>query len=315
MIDFYNEIGVVIMFDDDSGGMGVLCIEIDFVVGIYCFVMCSFDNLLMIGFVCVGIMLYELLIEGFGMFELINFVGNGGGNGGGLFCNLVCMVVMGVLVIVLKNEIEFWGFIIDEFVGVVIIVESDSVDLFIIFYDFYGDYIIENDDWDGLNLCIELSYVFDFGDYCIVMDVFSDSFVLIIVLVEEYDEEVIMCVMYDCGEVVLFFDGSYLVVGIGVLEICLCKDLNVFEEISWVVFDVNEFGLVLVEVIVIMDGDLYIILFDELGCEIVYNDDYGQGLDFLLIVCVIFGIYLLVVGDLNGFGLKMWMLMECYVFV
>jgi hypothetical protein len=119
--------------------------------------------------------------------------------------------------------------------------------------------------------------------------------------------------MYDRGEAAPPLDGSYPVAGIGVLETRLRKDLNVSEETSWIAFAVNESGLVLVEVIAITDGDPYITLFDELGREIAYNDDYGQGLDSLLTARVTPGTYLLAVGDLNGFGSKMRMLMERYV--
>ena len=313
MIDLYNETGAVIMSDDDSGGMGASRIETDLAAGTYCLAMRSFDNSPMTGFVRVGTMAHEPLTEGFGMSEPTNLAGNGGGNGGGSSCNSARMVAMGVPATASKNETEFWGFTIDEPAGVVITAESDSADPFITLYDPYGDYITENDDWDGLNSRIELSYVLDPGDYCIAMDALSDSFAPITVLVEEYDEEAIMRAMYDRGEAAPPLDGSYPVAGIGVLETRLRKDLNVSEETSWIAFDVNESGLVLVEVIAITDGDPYITLFDELGREIAYNDDYGQGLDSLLTARVTPGTYLLAVGDLNGFGSKMRMLMERYV--
>lgn len=310
MIDLYTASGAVIMSDDDSGGNGASRMEQELAPGTYCLAMRSFDNSPMTGFVRIGAFYHEALTSGFG----------GGSNtggatnlAGGSSCDSARMLSIGMPGIASKEENAFWGFTLNEPAGVVITAESESADPYITLYDPYGDYIAENDDWDGLNSRIEMNWALDPGDYCIEVDALSDSFAPITVTVEEYDEEAIMRAMYDRGEAAPPLDGTYPVSNAGVLETRLRKDLSAGENTSWVAFDVNQAGLVLIEVIAIADGDPFIALFDELGREIAYNDDYGQGLDSLLTARVSPGTYLLSVGNLNGVPAKMRMLMERYV--
>ncbi len=83
---------------------------------------------------------------------------------------------------------------------------------------------------------------------------------------------------------------------------------------TWYSFEVYDGGLVFAEAISVGGaGDPFLVLFDDLGREIAYNDD-NNGLDPLVTGRVTAGTYLLAVGEYGeGAGSPVRMVIERYV--
>jgi len=78
------------------------------------------------------------------------------------------------------------------------------------------------------------------------------------------------------------------------------------DKAAWYSVDVDQTGLLLVEAIdPTGNGDPYLVLFDDLGRQIAYNDDNGQTYDSMVVGRVSPGTYLIAVGQLDGYAPSM----------
>ena len=129
-----------------------------------------------------------------------------------------------------------------------------------------------------------------------------------------YDAEEVQQNLYARGDASPPLDGTYPVEALGELATRLRLDVNTTGDATWYSFKIYEGGLVLVEAIAQGQGDPVLVMYDDLGRQVGYNDDHDGGLDSLLTVRVQPGTYLVAVrqldNDTTGF---VRMLMERYV--
>jgi hypothetical protein len=309
VIDVYDAAGAMVVSDDDSGGDGASRAELTLDAGTYCVAMRSFDAAPMTGFVRVGRYEHEALTTGFS--------DGGYGDGGSTYCDsstLANQLPFGTPMTGTANDAPYWRFTLDTAMPVVITAENSDADPYITLYSNDGGYIDENDDWDGLNSRLELMSPLEAGNYCIALTALSDSTLPITLTVEELDVEAAMRGSYDRAEAAPPLDGSYPVTALGELKTRQRVDLQNSATATWYSFDVYDGGLVLAEAISVNgEGDPYLVLFDDLGRQIAYNDD-TNGLDPLVTARITTGTYLLAVGEYgDGAGSPVRMVIERYV--
>ena len=308
VIDLRDQAGNIILSDDDSGGGGASRAESMLNPGTYCLSMTSYDGSPMTGFVRVGRTDQEALTvgtggggsttttttnnnfgaTGAGCSAISNFLGNGGPIDGTLGQG-------GVSATASVNQVDAWGFSLSSQQTLSILAENPSADPVITLYDSFGNYLAENDDFDGLNSRIDMLGGLAPGDYCIEMRALSDENQPITVSVVGFDAAAALVQQYDNAEVSPPLDGSHPVTSLGLLPNRMRQDITTTSAATWMSFDIDETGLLLIETVSQPGGDPVLYLFDDFGRQIAYNDDSDSGLDSLMIARVNPGTYLVAV--------------------
>lgn len=177
-----------------------------------------------------------------------------------------------------------------------------------------GEIIAENDDFDGLNSRIDLAQPLEAGTYCIGLQALSDPEAPVTVTLSAYDPEQATRALYDRGEIAPPLDGSYPVRDLGPVDGRLVADAQMAPgTATWFSLQVQEAGLLLVEAIATASGDPTLTLFDDVGREIAFNDDYGQNYDSQIAARVFPGTYLVALTDLSDTGPLLRLVAERFV--
>ncbi len=335
-IDLRDEAGTVLLSDDDSGGDGASRAETTLQPGRYCLSLRSYDGSPMTGFVRVGRTEHEALTPGQDTATQPEEPGLAGMNAveptdpmaSGGSCDLSTVTTsLGdgqpldallssgpVTVTVPAAEVPFWGFELSAPTSLSITAENTQADPSITLYDAQGAYLAENDDWDGLNSRIDQAVPLQPGSYCIAVNALSDPSLPIKVSVSAYDAQAAQVGMYERGEASPPLDGSYPVTALGTLATRLRQDVQTTDATTWFSFDVPEGGLVLIEAVTNGQGDPSLVLFDDFGRQVAFNDDNGESYDSLVTTRVVPGTYLVGVRQLGeGTQALTRMLFERYV--
>ena len=297
VIDLLDETGTVIMSDDDSGGNAASRAETFLQPGSYCMSVRSYDGGPMTAFVRVGRTEHDALTEG------LSDTGTSSGASGS--CEeAVPMGALGTEVSASANETPYWSFTLDAPTPITIRATNESADPVLTLYGTSGEYLQENDDFDGLNSQIDMTTPLEPGTYCIGIDALSDSSLPINVSVVEYDEEAALMGLYNRGEAAPPLDGSFPITEMGTLQSRLRQDVKASSDVSWFTVEIEEAGLLVVEAIAAGAGDPWLVVFDDLGRQVGQNDDYGSGLDSLVTGRIQPGTYIIGVkqyDDSQGF--------------
>lgn len=310
VIDLRDADGNIVVSDDDSGGGGASRAETMLTAGTYCLSMTSYDGSPMTGFVRVSRTEQEALTEGtgggttttidpvqtgptgFGCSAVSNYLGNGQPLDGQLTGG-------GVSATASVNQVDAWGFTLSSQTSLSILAENPSADPVITLYDSFGNYLAENDDFDGLNSRIDMIGGLSAGDYCIEMRALSNEDQPITVSVIGYDAASAQAIEYDRGNASPPLDGSHPVTMLGPLPNRLRQDVLTTSDTTWFAFDIDAPGMLLVETVSNNQGDSVLVIFDDFGRQLGYNDDANGSLDSLLAVRVNPGTYLVGVKQLS----------------
>jgi len=306
VIDIRDASGNIIASDDDSGGNGASRYEGYFEAGSYCMSMRSYDGAPMTGFVRVGRLEHEALTDGFITDEpfadpalagcdmaMLTYLGDGTSVDGMLASG-------GVSGTASVDEVPFWGFVLNDYTRLTIRAENESADPYITLYDEFGNYLAENDDYEGLNSQLDTGYELSPGGYCLAMSALTDTSLPITVSMTEYDAQAAMLTMYGTAEASPPLDGSYPVTRLGDLANRLRTDVQTTTDATWFAFDVGRAGLVVIEAVSGDAGDPSLTLFDDLGRFIAFNDDANETFDPMLVARVMPGTYLVAVRQLDN---------------
>lgn len=297
IIDVRNETGEIILSDDDSGGMGASRGEMFLDPGTYCVSMRSYDGAPLTGFVRVGRMEHEPLTQGFTSEPMM----------GGESCtaDTPAMDLSGDVMagdITATNTIDgtpFYRFTLASAAPITLTAENPDADPLLTLYDNDGNLLAENDDFDGLNSRIDMQTALPAGTYCVGLRALSDAFQPVTLTLKGYDAEEVLNSLYARGEASPPMDGSYPVTNLGVIASRIRQDAQVTGDTSWFAVEVEEAGLLLIEAIAQGNGDPVLVLFDDLGREVAYNDDFGGGLDSQVTARVQRGTYMIGVRQLD----------------
>jgi hypothetical protein len=309
VIDIRDASGAIVASDDDSGGNSASRVETILEPGSYCISMRSYDGQPMTGFVRVGRLEHEALTDGFLPVPDVPFpddpfapgacdtammtdIGNGAPIDDMLFTG-------GANVAGSANDTPFWGFTLAAPQAITITADNENADPYITIYDPYGNYLTENDDYNGLNSQIDFTYPLEAGTYCMAMTALTDTSLPINVSITGYDPVAAMMGMYDRAEASPPLDGSYPVENLGALASRLRKDLQTTVDATWFSLDMPEGGLLVVEAITNGLGDPVLVLFDDFGRQVAYNDDNGEGLDSRITARLLPGTYMVAVKQLS----------------
>lgn len=291
VIDLRNADGALVISDDDSGGEGSSRAEVFLDPGTYCIAMRSFDGTPLTGFVRAARFDETPLTPGFG-----------GPTQDTEGCDLsqAQTLVYGTPVTQSYNDAQFYRLQLDTAQAISLTAENEDADPILTLFDADGNWLAENDDFDGLNSRIDMIDPLPAGEYCIALDLYGDEAAPITVTARTYDAQEAQAILYARGDAAPPLDGSYPVTSLGEIATRVREDVNVSSDAAWYAFDVYEGGLMLVEAIAQGDGDPVLIMYDDLGRQVGYNDDNGNGLDSLLTVRVQPGTYLVAVKQLNA---------------
>ncbi len=293
VIDVRDAAGEFVASDDDSGGDAASRAETFLNPGTYCVSMRSFDGTPLTGFVRAGRMDQEPLTAGLG------FSPENGGTG-------ECDPTTAPALTLDQPVSNSWtaqntySLTLDTPMSISLTAENEDADPILTLFDPTGNWLAENDDFDGLNSRIDMSDPLPAGTYCVALDLYGDESVPITVTATEYDAEAALLNLYARGDASPPLDGSYPVQALGELSTRLREDVNVGGDAKWYAFDVYEGGLVLVEAIAQGQGDPVLAMYDDLGRQVGYNDDAGGSLDSLLTVRVQPGTYMVAVSQLDN---------------
>ncbi len=294
VLDVRSAAGEIVASDDDSGGEASSRAESFLTAGTYCVSMRSFDGSPITGFVRAGRMDQEPLTAGLD-FSDPNISGSGQ-------CDLSTAAPLTLDQPVANDWAtqNTYSLRIDTPMSVTLTAENPNADPILTLYDQSGNWLAENDDFDGLNSRIDMVNPLAVGDYCVAVTLYGDESVPITVTAKEYDAAEVQLSLYARGEASPPLDGSYPVEALGELATRLRQDVSVGGDAVWYSFDVFEGGLLLIEAIAQGQGDPVLVMFDDLGRQLGYNDDHDGSLNSLLTVRVQPGTYLVAVRQLDN---------------
>ncbi|AKS47507.1 hypothetical protein SAMN05444287_2839 [Octadecabacter temperatus] len=293
VLDVRNATGEIVASDDDSGGDAASRAETFLAPGTYCASMRSFDGSPITGFVRASRMDQEALTAGFVQQQDNSVTGE---------CNLSVAqpITLGEPVANTWSSQNVYSLRLDAPTSVSFTAENPDADPILTLFDPSGNWLAENDDFDGLNSRIDMAEPLPAGEYCIAVNLYGDENVPITVTAKEYDAQEVLQNLYDSGDASPPLDGSHPIKALGELQTRLREDVNVGGNATWYSFDVFDGGLVLVEAIAQGNGDPVLAMYDDLGRQVGYNDDNGGSLDSLLTVRVQPGTYLVAVRQLDN---------------
>jgi hypothetical protein len=91
------------------------------------------------------------------------------------------------------------------------------------------------------------------------------------------------------------------------------QDVPATEIVTWFTVDIAESSLLVVEAIGAANSDPWLVVYDDLGRQVGVNDDYGDGLDSLVMARVQPGTYIVGVRKYEGGQGFVRLLLERYV--
>ena len=292
VIDVRNAAGDFVASDDDSGGAGASRAEVFLDPGTYCVSMRSFDGAPLTGFVRAGRMDQEALTDGLSMPQ----------DNGTSECDMAnaATLRLGDTITSPITTQRYYSLTLDAPASISLTAENETVDPVLTLYDASGNWLAENDDYDGLNSRIDMASPLAAGQYCIALRGYNDESMPVTISASEYDAAAALMDLYARGDAAPPLDGSYPVTALGELATRLREDVNVGADAVWYAMDIYEGGLVLVEAIAQGQGDPVLAMYDDLGRQVGYNDDAGGSLDSMLTVRVQPGTYLVAVKQLDN---------------
>lgn len=293
VLDVRNATGDIVASDDDSGGDAASRTEVFLTAGTYCASMRSFGGSPITGFVRASRMDQEALTAGFAA-QVDNSVS------GECDLNAAQPITLGQPVANTWTAQNVYSLRLDGPTSVSITAENPDADPILTLFDPTGNWLAENDDFDGLNSRIDMTQPLPAGEYCIAVNLYGDENVPITVTAKEYDAQEVLQNLYNNGDASPPLDGSHPVKALGELQTRLREDVTVSGDATWYSLDVSEGGLVLVEAIAQGNGDPVLVMYDDLGRQVGYNDDNDGSLDSLLTVRVQPGTYLVAVRQLDS---------------
>ncbi|MGJ8623021.1 MAG: ABC transporter substrate-binding protein [Yoonia sp.] len=304
IIDLLDGNGDIVLSDDDSGGNAAARAETLLQPGTYCMALRSYDGGPMTAFVRIGRQEHEPLTEGI---DTTPADTSGG-------CSTATPFgPVGTQVTASAAENPYWAFTLDAPTALTITAENEDADPVITLYDANETFLVENDDFDGLNSRIDMSDPLETGTYCLEVAALSDDSAPITVSMMEYDAEEALNALYARGELAPPLDGSVAVTDLGVLQSRLRQDVQASVDVKWFTLDITEAGLLVVEAIGSNDSDPWLVVYDDLGRQVGLNDDYGEGLDSLVMARVQEGTYIVGVRQYEGGQGFIRLLAERYV--
>lgn len=298
VIDVRDASGQIVASDDDSGGNSDSRAEVFLSPDTYCVSMRSFGGNPLTGFVRAGRLEHEPLTAGLGggtFDDYMDFSDTG--------CDFGAMtpIQLGETLTNPITEQRYYSLRLDAPTSITITAENEAADPVLTLYNASNDWLAENDDYDGLNSRIDITYPLLEGEYCIALRALNDESLPITVTAKVYDSLEAQAGLYAYGDAAPPLDGTYPVIALGDLSTRLREDANVGGDAIWYAFDVTESGLVVVEAIAQGSGDPVLYMYDDLGRQLGYNDDAGPGtLDSMLAVRVQPGTYLVAVKQLSS---------------
>lgn len=293
LIEIFDAAGNIVASDDDSGGAGAARADLSLDAGTYCISMKSYDDTPMTAFVRIGRDEHEALTTGAA-------TESGLSAPVGSCAEATPFGAIGTTNSASVGETGFWSFTLSEPTALSITANNPAADPIITLYDSADRTLAENDDADGLNARIDQSTPLDAGDYCLNVRAYSDDSLPIDVTISVYDPAAAAAVLYARGEAAPPLDGSVEIIALGALPNRMRQDQQVDGNTKWFSFDIDKAGLLLVEAIAGGDqGDPWLIMYDDLGREIMRNDDNGTDLNSMITARVNPGAYIVGVKQVN----------------
>ncbi|MBF9041836.1 ABC transporter substrate-binding protein [Rhodobacterales bacterium HKCCE4037] len=313
VIELYSEDGTLVITDDDSGGSWASRAETALEPGNYCMLTRGFAGGSLNSDIRVGRIEHEAITTGL----TGGFFGDGGG--GSLFVgvdpctNETAATPLGngpldgdlpnggVSAVNTINGAPYYRFTLNSPQPISIRAENPNADPYIYVFDGDGNLIGENDDaqiggtW-SLNSRLDFTQPLQPGTYCIGMRALSNPDVPVTVSVVTYSQADALAELYATGDAAPPLDGSYPIVDLGVLPARSVRDAQISGgQATWFSMDVPEAGALVINAVEVTNSDPVIILYNDLGQEIAYNDDAGGSLNSEIVARVNAGRYLLAV--------------------
>lgn len=175
------------------------------------------------------------------------------------------------------GAITYHRFMVDSPLGLTITASNSEADPVLRVYDNAGNIIAENDDFDGLNSQIDMQTPLQPGEYCIAVSALSNGELPIDVEVRAFDEKAFLEARYASGEASPPIGGDYPIDNIGLVQNAFSGDVLVGKDARWILFEVAEPSLMLIQGIGNGGADSQLYLYNDRGQQLGFNDDSGLG--------------------------------------
>lgn len=311
VIELYDEAGGLMLMDDDSGGGWASRAETTLQPGNYCLATRGYAGGDLVTDVRVGRLEHEEITAGL----TGGFFGDAGGSFVGVdACTAdtpavalnegpldALLAAGGVSAVNPINGTPYYRFTLETPQAISITAVNENADPYIYIFDGTGSLLAENDDYNSLNSRVDFTAPLLPGDYCIGMRALWDDTAPVTVSVTTYDPMAALAELYDRGDAAPPMDGSYPITDLGLLPGRSVRDVQISGEMAtWYSFQVDQQGAVVIDAVEVTDSDPLIVLYNDLGEEIAFNDDHGGSLNSQITARVQAGTYLLAVRQYSS---------------
>lgn len=307
VIELYDETGALLVTDDDSGGGWASRAETLLQPGNYCVATRGYAGGGLTTDVRIGRLEHETITAGLngGFF---------GGEGDPYFvgidpCTSDTLAVElsdgpldgqlfegGASAANTITAVPYYRFTLGSPQAISVRAENPSADPYIYFFDGNGTLMAENDDYESLNSRIDFTSALPAGTYCIGMRSLSNPDLPVTVSVVGYDAAAALNELYSSGDAAPPMDGSFPIIDLGVLPGRTVRDAQISgQQATWFSFEITQQGAVVIDAVEVTDSDPVLILYNDLGQELAFNDDNGGSLNSQITARVPAGQYLLAV--------------------
>jgi hypothetical protein len=308
VLELYDAAGVMVVTDDDSGGLLDARAETELQAGDYCLLVRGFADSPLTADIRVGRLEHAALTEGLrgGFFDPDD-------SGGGpdfvgiqpcLPTTEATQLTQGPIDAALAQGgahatgtvtgTPYYRFTLEMPQALSLRAVNEAADPYIYLFDGTGALIAENDDYDSLNSRIDITSPLAAGTYCVGMRALSDPDLPITLSVLPFDAAAAQAETIAAGEAAPPLDGSWPVRAMGLLPPVTVRDLRVAgTRAEWLSFEIGAPTVLLIDAVGLSDSDPMLILYDAGGTEIAFNDDANGTLDSQLVMRLDPGLYLL----------------------
>lgn len=176
-----------------------------------------------------------------------------------------------------SGNVSYHRFTVADPLGLTVTANNSDADPVLRIYDNSGNIVFENDDYDGLNSQIDMQTPLQAGEYCIAVSALSDGELPIDVVIRAFDEQAFLNARYASGEASPPIGGSYPIDEVGMIQTAFSGDVLVGKDARWLMFEVTEPSLMLIQGIGNGGADSQLYLYNDRGQQLGFNDDSGLG--------------------------------------
>lgn len=302
----FDESGAEISFNDDGAMDYGVYAEVDLDAGFYCLSVADVRGGLLPVDIRIGRVDHEAMqtpvddmIYGSGCFEIA---------GGSPDIDLTGTFTRDIAV----SQMEAVTFTLTEPRALTLTAIGHSNDPLLAIESETDGYVAENDDMMGLDSRIDLSNPLMPGRYCVSVDTYEQNGSMVTLEIKPLDLDELRLQQINAGQASPMIGGNHPITDLGTLTGRMLREIVIGNDMTWFSVAVDSDSVILVDALSVNGSDPIAVMFDDVGRELAWNDDYGTDYSARVMAPVSAGTYLIGIANYNAVPEQSRLIFELY---